>query len=526
MYMTVRMPSSQRARPPGLDGPRSAVFALVAGALLVALPARADDIVDDPELAAVPHETLRTPPPPNGPRETTWRTTLRTRWGVDTDWTRPSQDIVTGTSIAVVEAEQRRSDSLLLSVGLRARHGYAAHRNGDDQFELDVAPVSAFADVTVAPGYHLRAGYQVIGMGRFDMLTATNFLTVYDLRSGPVTMPEASAIAQPALRFDFDKIRGFALQAYYVPFFEPHLIAAYGSDYSLLSAVERQFGANSDATRSVLERALGRSGLTSTSTAALRALAPVPDLRSPQGALRATFYGSVGELSATVGAALEPLPTLVASPALAAFLASPGTSQAQRDALLDQPIRAEHLRYGIAALDAALDAGPFQLGAEAAYMRKRTLLGTRPGSGTTTTAAAVPEQVDMTQFGLRAEMVQSRGFAAEVETYFTVALRNPTDPTLLWLGMDGRYSYGVAAGAHYSPDDSGLRFELGGAAISVATLIVMPRIEWEFVRTFFAELGAVFIQGSKPGALGTPNVSFGGLYRDMTQVFAGLRWSP
>src|SRR5215831_15624743 len=200
MYMTVTMPSFPRARRAFTAARRCLTATAVAAvAWFGASPAVADDIVDDPELAAVPHAELRAPPPANGPGETTWRVTLRSRWGVDTDWTRPSQDILQGTSIAVVEAEQRRSDSLLLSVGLRARHGFGMERGGAARYELDVAPVSAFADVTVAPGYHVRAGYQTISMGRFDFFTATNFLALYDLRSGPVTMPEAANIAQPAL---------------------------------------------------------------------------------------------------------------------------------------------------------------------------------------------------------------------------------------------------------------------------------------------------------------------------------------
>src|ERR1700690_1759404 len=98
--------------------------------------------------------------------------------------------MVEGTTIGVVEASQRRSEALMLSVGLRARHGFGMRHDGNTRSELDVVPISAFADVTPAEGYHVRAGYQVISMGRFDVFSATNFLAVYDLRSGPVTMPE------------------------------------------------------------------------------------------------------------------------------------------------------------------------------------------------------------------------------------------------------------------------------------------------------------------------------------------------
>ena len=496
---------------------------------LGARAALADQVIDDPELAAVPHEAQVAPPPANGPHDTTWRATVHTRWGVDTDWTRASQDIVEGTTIASLEAEQRRSDTLLLSAGLRVRHGFAVHQSGAALYELDVAPLSLYADVTPGAGYHVRAGYQIISMGRFDLFSATNFLATYDLRSGPVTMSEASPIATPALRFDFDKFRGFTLQAFYLPFFVPHVVDAYGTNYALTSAFDRAHLGN-DASRVALERAFGRSAITTGSTAALAALAPPPDFREPQGALRATFYGSVGELSATVGTALEPLPTLSTSPAFAAYLASIATgttpTPAQVNAAGDHPIQAQHWRYGIASLDAAIDAGPLQLGAEASYMLHRTLLGAKPALTTTGVPTASAEQVNMAQFGLRAEYVQGTEWAVVVESFFAVAMRNPTDPTLAWLGMDGRYQYGVATGVHYTPEKSRLRFEFGGAALAVATYLLMPRIEWEALNSFFLELGGVFVEGKKPGPLGSHPFSFGGLYTDVDQVFVGARWSP
>ncbi len=506
----------------------------VAAFSLAARSARADDVIEDPELAAVPHEAPVAAPPSNGPRETTWHTTLHTRWGVDTDWTRPSQDVVEGTTVAALEVEQRRSDTLLLSAGLRVRHGFAVHQSGAAAYTLDVAPLSLFADVTPGPGYHVRVGYQVISMGRFDLFSATNFLSTYDLRSGPVTMSEASPIATPAVRFDFDKVRGFTLQAFYVPFFVPDLIALYGTDYALLSPLDRLNTETGNATREVFERALGRSGLTTLSTDALQALAPPPDFRSPQGAIRATLYGSAGELSATVGTALEPLPTLVLSPAFSSYLNSTATAIAQMaplptapDSVWDHPIGVEHPRYGIASLDGAFDVGPVQLGAEAAYMLDRTLMATGPGTPANgNIPIGNPERVNMAQFGLRAEYVRGTEWAVVVESFLAMAMRNPSAAGAGWFGMDGRYAYGVAAGAHYTPEKSRLRFELGGAALAVATYVLMPRVEWEALNAFFLELGAVFVQGHTPFVLGVPNTSLGGLYNDVDQVFIGARWAP
>ncbi len=215
MYMTImRFCAGRSLERPAQRLGRCILAALVVASAVGARTARADDVIEDPDLAGVPHETPVAPPAANGPHETTWQATIHTRWGVDTDWTRASQDIVEGTTIAALEAEQRRSDSLLLSAGLRMRHGFGVHQSGAAHYELDVAPLSLFADVTPGAGYHVRAGYQIITLGRFDLFSATNFLATYDLRSGPVTMSEAAPIATPAIRFDFDKFRGFTLQAF------------------------------------------------------------------------------------------------------------------------------------------------------------------------------------------------------------------------------------------------------------------------------------------------------------------------
>jgi hypothetical protein len=138
----------------------------------------------------------------------------------------------------------------------------------------------------------------------------------------------------------------------------------------------------------------------------------------------------------------------------------------------------------------------------------------------------VSEKVGLAQFGLRAELVESAGWAAELETFFAVAVRQPSDPTLRWLGFDDRYQYGVAGGAHWAPEKSHLRFEIGGAAMAVATFVIAPRIEWEAVNTLFLELGGAFVEGRHPGPLGSYNMSLGGFFTDVDQVFLGVRWSP
>jgi hypothetical protein len=484
-----------------------------------------DQVITDPELQGgkAPPAPPRMPPPstappssrPEYPHDAIWRITLGTRWGVDTQWARPSQDVLEGTTIGMVEAEQRRSEALLFSVGLRVRHGFGMRRSGNTRTELDVVPVSAFADVTPAAGYHVRAGYQVISMGRFDLFSATNFLAVYDLRSGPVTMPEAAAIGQAALRFDFDKLNGFTLQAYYLPFFTPDIVPLYGSNYALLDRVIDAQGAG------VLDTSpFSRSEVSSASGSAMRGFAPAPNLTTPQGAVRATLHGSAGELSATVGTALERLPTL-------------GTSQSEFLAQANvSPLH--HDRFGVASIDAATDVGPFQIGAELAYMMHRTLTTTGVAllpPDTIPTAHSFVDHADLVQGGLRAEIIDGTGWASEIEGIAAAALSVPSDQNFQWVTAErGRYWGGVAGGVHFAPPDTGLRFELGGAVFTGRSYLVMPRVEWEAVRTVFLELGALFVGGASNAMTallaGSPHVSIGGLYHDVDQVFTGVRWVP
>jgi hypothetical protein len=403
-------------------------------------------------------------------------------------------------------------------------------KGGATYTELDVVPLSAFADVTPAEGYHVRAGYQTITMGRFDLFSATNFLAVYDIRSGPVTMPDAAAVGQPALRFDFDKISGFSVQAFYLPFFVPDLVTVYGTDYAMLASYDRWADASPPASGATpLPPWATRSTLVALSTNGLRAFAPAPNLTTPQGAIRANLNGSAGELAATVGTALERLPTIGIDP-----------NAAPLDSLI-----VHHDRFGVASIDAATDVGPVQFGFEGAYHIHRTLAGagfvTVPPTtmgGTPTTAPALPYvgHSDLVQLGLRAEVVAG-DLAAEVEMFGIAALSKPKDPTYQWLTLEkGRYFRGIAGGVHYELEASRLRFELGGGYLTGPTYLVMPRIEWEAVKTLYLELGAVFIGGRTPnwtapaGApnafWGNANLSLGGLYSDADQVFTGVRWVP
>jgi hypothetical protein len=356
---------------------------------------------------------------------------------------------------------------------------------------------------------------------------------VYDLRSGPVTMPEAGEVGQPALRFDIDRVSGFTLQTWFLPFFQPNIVTAYGSDYALLAPLDRAVddlagapGVLARGFRSALEQSLGRSGLNVASSSAIRAFGPAPSLGSPQGAIRATVHGSLGEVSATVGTALERLPAIEFSREYLDAVAN-GRSVAN----LSAPVIDYH-RFSIASVDAALDVGPFQLGAEAAFMKNRTLLAaSTAASPGVLPSLPVPEQADMLYGGLRAELVESAGWAAAVEAFVTGTLSEPTrvipsEPARRWMAFEhGRYFRGIGAGVHFAPEQSRVRLELGGLVLSGPTYVVLPRFEWEMLQRFYVEVGAVFVGGPTP-VFGSPNVSLGGLYDDVDQVFLGAKWVP
>jgi len=489
-----------------------------------------EQVIADPELAGAIPENDGSFGDINGPREPRWGLNFHTRWGYATQQDgRPRQDIVEGTTIGIFEVEQRRSDELLLSVGLRFRHAFAKPIEGTPGYDLDVAPVSAFADITPTPGFHVRAGYQVINMGRFDSFTQTNFLAVMDLRSGPVTMPEAANIAQPAIRMDVDALEGWTFQGYYIPFFTPHLYSVYGTNYSPLERIPTVSGDYNNL-REVLDQAVVRSKMARASTSFLQAFAPAPDFLKPQGALRITHTGSSGEIAFTVGSALDRLPSrfeVIIPPA-----GTPGSPPPE--------LIVDHTRFYVASVDGALDVGPFQIGAEFAYVKDRVMsaVGTyvADNANLDDDYPIRPGKVDLLHGGLRAELVEHAGWTGAIELFALYATSDPDARAFgqrewlrlpRWFGMeDGRFQRGISGGVQFNPEDTGLRFELGGAAFTGPSYFIAPRIEWEALTRFYVELGGVFVGGPFPTVRGSPSVALAGLYSDIDQVYLGLKWLP
>ena len=456
---------------PALRAPLPAALGLALAMVSLgrATHAQEAEVIEDPELSreSTPqHEP--TAPPAN------FKLELHSRTGFDTAWQSPREDVIESTQIARFEAVYYRSEDLRFDVGLRVRHQFARREadtaEGDaERYELDVLPLAAYADGTLSDGIHLRAGYQTIALGRFDFWSASNFLAVLDLRNGMTTLPEALEVAQPAVRLDVDVTPEVTLQAFYVPFFQPHVVTIAGTDYALLAFLDQTAPLSVSGAPAVVT-AVERSQIPGVTTGGVQALGPQPSLEHPQGALRFSARPRGGEIGVTLGTALERLPAFELSPEFRAFLEGPellaflanprdiGRQIDFRDALGrvavgSKPFAISYGRFFVYGLDAAIDVTPVQLGIEAAYMQNRVFnaarLGKTPVAGTS----------DVGHLALRAELAEPV-LAAAIEGFAARAFDEPSDPEWRWMLLeDGRWLYGLAAAARLTPSGIPFAFE-------------------------------------------------------------------
>jgi hypothetical protein len=524
-------------------------------------PAGADEIIADPELSAVPSsagsagadEVIADPElgaepafsepraEPNGEAHVV----LHSRLGMDTQWQDPREDVWEATQIALFEARIRRSESLRFALGLRARYflgarTQAAPDSSATHYELDVAPAAAYADWTVADGVHLRLGYQGVRLGRFDVLNPSDILSVYDLRSGPTTLPEANEIAQPAARIDWDIGSWFSLTAIVLPFFEPNLVHVTAGDYSLSplhqADIDRQFhvsfGDRASKVQALARRTLSRSGQDKLTDGALAAFAPAPSFKEPQAALRLSAHGTLGEAALTAGVAREHLPLPVISPELAAFLDNPVTSEAAYNSLLGStPAALRYDRYELVSADAATALGPVQLGIELAYMWNRALLASPPGVApgampVFSEQIDIPDHSDIAHLGVRGEYVQGTTWVVTIEASAERAMQQPTFTNYSYRFLDGgRWLLSTVGFLAFSPGDIGLTLEVGAGVLSGPTYLIAPRVDQRVTDGLYVEAGAYFV-GGQHRPPGDPAQTLGALYGGVDQVFVGLRWLP
>jgi hypothetical protein len=513
-------------------------------------PARAaassgDGLIDDPELSGTaPSKTSFTESSSSSsPDPGDVRLVLHTRLWRDLHVDDPREEILDSTTVAAMEATLRRSDKLRFSIGVVASYHYASLQNDvpdapKSRYEFDAIPTSAYVDATVTSGLNVRVGYQPVHLGRFDAFSATNVLSVYDVRQGPATLPEVPEIGQFAALTDWDMAGWLSLRAIYIPFFTPNIVSVFEGDYALIPL--RQANINqgfdnldqlADGSRQWITSNLSRADRERIATSALSAFAPAPSLMYPQGALRVSTHGSAGELAATFSTALEHTPAFrLSKEALMSLSEMP--MQLPSD---PQPnaITVEYNRFAAVSIDGAIDLSPFSIGAELAYQFHRTLYAV----GVATSgqyAIAQPDFTDIAQAGARIEYTQSAHWLFALEGFGMYAIQAPSDPHRGWLFLQrGAWAYGAGGLFGYSAD-FGLHLELGGTFFMGPSGIVSPRIAYTIVDGFDAEVGGLFIFGPTPPVVGvgpppvysTPNIAIGGIFNNVDHVYVGLRYRP
>jgi hypothetical protein len=451
------------------------------------------------------------------------------RLAMDLRYSDPREETWENTNIALLELNTRRSESLRFHLGTRLRlYAGALTRNVPDaqaeRVELDATPTSGYVDWTIANGVHLQVGYQSVQLGRFEIVSATDVLTIADTRSGPATLPEAFDVGQLAMRLDIDATAWLSLKFLYVPFFTPYIMNVNEGDYALLPL--RQADVNSDLNalgiNNLIAENFSRADRERFAMTGLSAFAPEIGLDKQQSALRVAAHGGIGEVALTAATAIEKLPSIYFSPEAIAYFEDPDTIEvAEAFEMATQPIRLAYNRFYLLSLDAEFDVSPFLLGFEVAYNFKRTLptLGAEPYPYT----LPLPEQTDVLQVGARLEYQGGSELIATVEAFGTYAMREPQDPRRGWMFLEnGRYLAGVGAGGIWAPADTNLRFEIGVLAMTPQTLVIAPRVLYAVIDSLQLELGALLIEGPTPPLAVTPRIAVGTIYDTVDQIYVGF----
>ncbi|HET8932731.1 MAG TPA: hypothetical protein VFN67_04785 [Polyangiales bacterium] len=494
-----------------------------------------DQVIEDPELSAANGSNTAASSSESSAPVSELHLTLHVRGNRDLKEEDPREELWETTGALILDATLRRSEHLRFGLGMIMRYHYAAL--GADvpdakaqRFELGVVPTAGYIDASLADGLHVRAGYQTVALGRFDVFSATNVLTVNDLRDGPSAIPGTTEVGQLALLIDYDPVDWLSFRAVYVPFFMPHLFNVTDSDYALFPARQADYDAvlmslqdilPVDQLRAQLGSRILRSARDQIAQSTLSAFGPQPTPLFPQGALRATAHGLFGEIAFTFSTALEHLPALRLSDAAITSLATPDQASSAFD---PEPVRVEYNRFFTISADAAVDLAPFSLGFELAYQFHRTLYAVGTAFPEDRYSIPVPGFTDIVQAGSRLEWLQDTTWVFTLETFAAIAVQVPDDSNRGWMLLeDGRLFRGAAALLGYSTE-FGLQLQLAAAWISGPTVIVSPRIAYAFVPQVELEVGAFVIDGQMPPTeFVTPILSLGGIFNNLDHVYVGLR---
>jgi hypothetical protein len=237
------------------------------------------------------------------------------------------------------------------------------------------------------------------------------------------------------------------------------------------------------------------------------------------------MHGIAGEIGITAATALEHSPSFRTSQDLIDATVNPESVPAgQRLAANPRPITVEYNRFAVFSVDGSVDIAPVQLGIELAYMLHRTNYAL--GRGAFPLDLPQPDTSDMAQAGLRLEYTSGTEWLLAVESFFTYAMKPPSDPQRTWMFLEqGRYAAGVGGILAYS-SEFGLGIELGAVGLTGPSLVFMPRVTYGFLRHFELEVGVLIVDGRTPPPTITPNLAIGGLYDTVDMAFVGLRYSP
>ncbi|MET0339403.1 MAG: hypothetical protein ABW252_00290 [Polyangiales bacterium] len=476
------------------------------------------------------------------------------------------------------EVDFRRSRRLRMSLGVRTDLFWALPARGDpdlylpatddgpgrqqsvlaqDRFELDVLPLSAYVDVTVVDGLHLRMGEQMVSMSRMDFYSPIDMLAAHDLRGQPTQTAATPKLSQPAIRLDWDMGEWATLQVIYVPWFMPHLPRSNRDRY-----VANVLGSSEDALPAVFDAFIDPSYQTKAPEQVLRFIGPPPDFKTPQAQARLNLRGAGREIAVSAGTALEKFPSIYSTP-LAERLALADDREpdplplANEQLLAGNPLMdvAYHRFYQFG-IDGSFDIGPMVLNFEFTYSPGRRLYAARPGgnalpqpntSGAIRDAevayegktlvvvepgnvddASIRRGVPMVQGALHLEWLHGTRFGIVGEAFWLNALELPYDLDRDWWAFipgTGAFIGGLLA--MIARFDEG-RWQVNVAAVAAPgpSLIFLPQVELRTYEHLFVNVGATFYEGPAPTPHGGQDLNFGGLYSGYDMVFIGFRYNP
>jgi hypothetical protein len=475
----------------------------------------------------------------------------RLRFDAEIDFRRSRKlRISVGTRVDLLWALPARNDPDLT---IKESRTHPARQDGvfeQDRWELDILPLSAFADTTLGDSFHLRVGEQPVSIRRMDFYSPIDILAAFDMRGQPKLDPASGRLAQPALRADWDLSSWATLQMVYVPWFLPNLNRANRDRY--VAKVLGTQGANSSQT---IESLIDPSYQTKISETGLRFVGPAPDFTTPQGQARLTMRGSGFEIGLSGGTALEKIPAVYLTPTAEAY--AQGKDRAAVDALFmvgnERPLLdVEYHRYATFGIDGSLDLAPLSLAFELAFSPARHLNAATADSShlpqpNVSEPIVDPSSTDFTMLGnvrdksirkgvplvqaaFHVDWISGETFAIAAEGFLVKAMQLPYDLTRDWWGFipnTGIYAGGLVGGTYRpNPDDGRWRLDLSLISLVGPSLIVTPQVEWKATEAFYLNVGAQIFEGPKPTLGGAQNVNVGGLLSGYDQVFMGFRYLP